>query len=113
MITIHGLHTEQDDFNNCGLAVLHPTSAYITEELNGRYDYEIEVPCIHDDPYGNNDSWRHIKKYNILKASNGQLFQINNVQFYTNNGVPYVKAYAPHIWYYLSDMLVYHNTKKN
>ncbi|MBR6837057.1 MAG: hypothetical protein IKM72_13785 [Oscillospiraceae bacterium] len=108
MITIHGLHTEQDDFNNCGLAVLHPTSAYITEELNGRYDYEIEVPCIHDDPYGNNDSWRHIKKYNILKASNGQLFQINNVQFYTNNGVPYVKAYAPHIWYYLSDMLVYH-----
>lgn len=108
MITIHGLHTEQNDFNNCGLAVLHPTSAYITEELNGRYDYEIEVPCIHDDPYGNNDSWKHIKKYNILKASNGQLFQINQVQFYTRNGVPYVKAYAPHIWYYLSDMCVYH-----
>lgn len=108
MITVHELHTEQNDFDNCGLAVLHPTSAYITEELNGRYDYEIELPCIPDDKYGNNHSWKHLKVYNIIKASNGQLFQINKVQYYTKNGVPYVKAYAPHIWYYLSDMLVFH-----
>lgn len=108
MITIHGLHTDQNDFNNCGLAVLHPTSAYITEELNGRYDYELEMPCVPDDNFGNNDSWKHVKVYNIIKASNGQLFQINKVQYYTKNGVPYVKAYAPHIWYYLSDMCVYH-----
>ena len=68
MITVYGLHTEQNDFANCGLAVLHPTSAYITEELNGRYDFEIEVPCLPDD-----DTWQHVKVYNILKASNGQL----------------------------------------
>ena len=108
MITVYGLHTEQNDFANCGLAVLHPTSAYITEELNGRYDLEIDVPCIHDDPHGDNDSWKYVRVYNILKASNGQLFQINKVQYYTKSGVPYVKAYAPHIWYYLSDMCVFH-----
>ena len=108
MITVYGLHTEQNDFANCGLAVLHPTSAYITEELNGRYDLEIDVPCIHDDPHGDNDTWKYVRVYNILKASNGQLFQINKVQYYTKSGVPYVKAYAPHIWYYLSDMCVFH-----
>ena len=64
MITVHDKHTPQDGFNNCGLAVLHPTSAYITEELNGRYDYEIEMPCLPDD-----DSWRYLVKYNILKSS--------------------------------------------
>ena len=109
MITIHGLHTEQDNFNNCGLAILHPTSAYITEELNGMYQYEIEVPCIPDDPTGRgNDSWKHVKVYNILKASTGQLFQIDKVQYFTRGGVPYIKATAPHIWYYLADMLVFH-----
>ena len=108
MITIHGLHTPQNGFNNCGLAVLKPVSAYITEELNGMYQYELDLPCIHDDPYGNNDSWKHVKVYNIIKSNTGQLFQINKVQYYTKGGVPYVKAYAPHIWYYLADMLVYH-----
>ena len=108
MITIHGLHTAQGDFGNCGLAVLKPTSAYITEELNGLYQYELEMPCIPDDPYGSNDSWKHVKVYNIIKASNGQLFQISKVQYFTKNGVPYLKAIAPHIWYYLADMLVYH-----
>ena len=64
MITIHGLHTEQNNFNNCGLAILHPTSAYITEELNGMYQYEIEIPCVPDDPTGGgNDSWKHVKVY--------------------------------------------------
>lgn len=108
MITIHGLHTEQNNFDNCGLAVLKPVSAYITEELNGMYQYELDMPCIPDDPYGSNDSWKHIKKYNIIKSNTGQLFQINKVQYYTKGGVPYVKAIAPHIWYYLADMLVFH-----
>ena len=26
MITVHGMHTEQNNFNNCGLAILKPTS---------------------------------------------------------------------------------------
>ena len=107
MITVHGMHTEQNDFNNCGLAIIKPTSAYITEELNGRYDMEIEVPCIPDDPREgrHEDSWKFIKMYNILKSSEGQLFMIHKIDYSMKNGVPYLRAYANHIWYYLADML--------
>ncbi len=107
MITVHGMHTEQNDFNNCGLAIIKPTSAYITEELNGRYDMEIEVPCIPDDPREgrHEDSWKFIKMYNILKSSEGQLFMIHKIDYSMKNGVPYIRVYANHIWYYLADML--------
>ena len=107
MITVHGMHTEQNDFNNCGLAILKPTSAYITEELNGRYDMEIEVPCVPDDPREgrHEDSWKFIKMYNIIKSSEGQLFMIHKIDYSIKNGVPYLRAYANHIWYYLADML--------
>ena len=115
MITVHGMHTEQNDFNNCGLAILKPTSAYITEELNGRYDMEIEVPCIPDDPREgrNEDSWKFIKMYNILKSSEGQLFMIHKIDYSIKNGVPYLRAYATHIWYYLADMLTVECTGRN
>ena len=107
MITVHGMHTGQNDFNNCGLAIIKPTSAYITEELNGRYDMEIEVPCIPDDPREgrHEDSWKFIKMYNIIKSSEGQLFMIHKIDYSMKNGVPYLRAYANHIWYYLADML--------
>lgn len=107
MITVHGMHTEQNDFNNCGLAIIKPTSAYITEELNGRYDMEIEVPCVPDDPREgrHEDSWKFVKMYNILKSSEGQLFMIHKIDYSMKNGVPYIRAYANHIWYYLADML--------
>lgn len=107
MITVHGMHTEQNDFNNCGLAVIRPTSAYVTEELNGRYDMEIEVPCVPDDPREGHseDSWKFLKMYNILKSSEGQLFMIHKIDYSVKNGVPYLRAYANHIWYYLADML--------
>ena len=107
MITVHGMHTEQNDFNNCGLAIIKPTSAYITEELNGRYDMEIEVPCVPDDPREgrHEDSWKFLKMYNIIKSSEGQLFMIHKIDYSMKNGVPYLRAYANHIWYYLADML--------
>lgn len=107
MITVYDLHTKQEDFNNCGLAILKPTSAYTTEELNGPYSFEIEVPCVRDDPREGRyeDTWKCVKMYNILKNSEGQLFQIYKLQYFTKNGVPYLKAYANHIWYYLADML--------
>ena len=107
MITVYDLHTEQNDFNNCGLAILKPTSAYTTEELNGSYSFEIEVPCVRDDPREGRyeDTWKCVKMYNILKNSEGQLFQIYKLQYFTQNGVPYLKAWSQHIWYYLADML--------
>ena len=113
MITVYDMHavydrqTGQNDFLYNGLAVLSPYSAYTTEELNGSYAFEIEVPCIPDDPRPgrDEDTWKCIKMYNILKNSFGQLFQIYKLQYFTRNGVPFVKAWANHIWYYLADML--------
>ena len=102
MICVYDKHTPQDGFDNCGLAILNPLTAYITEELNGRYDYEITVFC---DP--NDDSWRHVVPYNMIKSSTtGQIFMIKKITYTAENGYPVVKAWADHIWYYLADMLV-------
>lgn len=107
MITVYDMHTGQNDFNNCGLAILKPYSAYTTEELNGSYSFEIDVPCVPDDPREgrSEDTWKYVRMYNILKNSSGQLFQIYRLQYYMRNGVPFIRAWANHIWYYLADML--------
>ena len=100
MITIFDKHTEQNAFNSNGVAIIEPLSATITEELNGRYDYQITALC---DPQ--NDAWQRIEPYYIIKAnSNGQLFMINKVSYSSKSGYPTVTAYARHIWYYLDDM---------
>lgn len=103
MICIYDKHTPQDGFDNLGLRILNPLSAYINEELNGRYNYEITCPMVPDD-----DSWTFIKPFNIIKSSTGQLFQIDKVVTSTSGGVPVITAYADHIWYYLADMFVIH-----
>lgn len=100
MITIFDKHTEQNAFDSNGIAIIDPLSATITEELNGRYDYQITAVC---DPQ--NDAWQKLQPYNIIKASsNGQLFMINKVSYSSKSGYPTVTAYAQHIWYYLADM---------
>lgn len=108
MIRIFDRHTEQGNFRDTNYTnfdtvgtIINPISAYITEELNGEYSYELTVPMIDTD-----DSWKAIQPYSIIKSSTGQLFQINKLKYETQNGVPCIKAYAPHIWYYLSDMHV-------
>lgn len=101
MISVFDMHTGQNDFNTCGLRILNPVSAYITEELNGKYDYEVSCPMVRDD-----DSWTFLKPYNLLKSGTGQIFEIKKVVTQTVNGVPTITAYATHIWYYLADMCV-------
>lgn len=100
MVRIFDKHTDQNDFDTNGIALIEPLSATITEELNGRYDYQLTAVC---DPQ--NDAWQKIQPYNIIKsASTGQLFMINKVTYSASNGYPSVTAYAQHIWYYLADM---------
>ena len=41
-ITVHDIATNQNDFNNNGLAILEPIRTVITEELDGIYDLEME-----------------------------------------------------------------------
>lgn len=103
MICVYDKHTPQDGFNNCGLRILNPVSAYITEELNGKYSYEVTCPMVKDD-----DSWTFLKPFNLLKSSTGQIFQIYKIITSTSGGVPVITAYADHIWYYLADMFVVH-----
>jgi hypothetical protein len=91
-------NTDYTHFDTLGIAVLNPLTAYITEELNGEYSYEVVCPIIDSD-----DSWKALSAYNIIRASNGQLFVIKKLTFAAVNGIPCVKAYAQHIWYYLSD----------
>ena len=77
MITIFDKHTEQNAFDSNGLAIIEPLTATITEEINGRYDYQITAVC---DPQ--NDAWQKLQPYNIIKSSStGQLFRINNIVF--------------------------------
>jgi len=100
MVHIYDKHTEQNAFDTNGIAIINPQSATITEELNGRYDYQLTAVC---DP--NDDSWRALKVYNIIKsATTGQLFMIYKVTFSSSGGYPTVTAYANHIWYYMADM---------
>lgn len=101
MICVYDKHTPQGGFDNCGLRILNPVSAYIHEELNGLYSYEVSCPMVSDD-----DSWHFLKPYNILKSSTGQLFAIYKTVTATSGGVPTITAYANHIWYYLADMCV-------
>ena len=101
MICVFDKFTDQNQFDTCGERILNPTSAYITQEFNGNYYYEITAPMLPED-----DSWQYIVPHNIIKASNGQLFPISKISQNIVNGVPTVTAYAPHIWYYLSDKIV-------
>lgn len=104
MVHIYDKHTAQNAFDTNGIAIINPQSATITEELNGRYDYQLTAVC---DP--NDDSWRQIRVYNIIKsATTGQLFMIYKVRFDSSGGYPTVTAYANHIWYYLGDMFTKH-----
>lgn len=108
MIRVFDKHTPQGNvygtnythFDTLG-TVIRPLSAVITEELNGDYSYEVTCPMIESDK-----SWEALQPYSIIRATTGQLFQIIKLTYSTQNGVPCVTAYAPHIWYYLSDMLL-------
>lgn len=108
MICIFDKFTPQNKFDTCGERILNPTSAYEIEERNGNYSYEISVPMLESD-----DSWKFVKPYNIIKSSRGQLFPINKVEYGYVSGVPTVKAWARHIWYYLSDKIVFESEINN
>lgn len=100
MIRVFPSNTPQNGFDKLA-TVIRPMSAYINEELNGEYSYELVMPILTND-----DGWKMIQPWNIIKSTTGQLFQIKKVTYATVNSVPCVKAYATHIWYYLSDASV-------
>lgn len=86
----------ETNFNHNGLVVLSDCkAAFIEEELNGKYELELEYPI---DARG---KWHYIIEGNILKA-NGQLFRI----YHKEKTLSGIKINARHIFYDLLDNFV-------
>ncbi|SHH59448.1 phage tail spike protein [Clostridium grantii] len=91
MICIYDRKTTKGNFENNGLGVLAETiSAYITEELNGDYELELEYPI-------KGRKAKFLEEWNIIKAD-GQLFRIYKVQKQGKN-IKTIKVWAKHIFY--------------
>lgn len=106
-IYVFDQRTSQDvlsNFNSCGITVLNPTSCITHEELNGDYSLTVEQPALPDD-----DCWKSLKPFNIIRDARGQLFPIFKVVKKMVRGVPTVVAYAKHIFYYWNDKVIRNN----
>lgn len=86
----------ETSFVSNGLVVLNDCkTAFITEELNGQLELELEYPI---DPRG---KWAYLIEENVIKAE-GQLFRI----YRKTKTLTGVKVYARHIFYDLLGNLV-------
>lgn len=86
-------NANETDFTHNGILVLSDCkAAFIEEELNGKYELELDYPL---DSRG---KWQQLTEGNIIKAD-GQLFRIYNKQK-TLTGI---KVNARHIFYDLMD----------
>lgn len=84
--------SNETDFESNGLAVLNNCkSCFITQELNGAYNLELEHPV---DERG---KYKFLEGFNIVKAD-GQLFRIDTPES-VQGSVFSKKVYAPHIFY--------------
>lgn len=89
-IIIYDKNTKKDGFNNYGYGVLKfIKSCTVTEELNGRYDLEMQV-YLHDSKI------KYLTKWNILRVD-GQLFRIYYSKAIEKENTISVKAI--HIFY--------------
>lgn len=99
-ITIYDVHTQQNGFNNNGLAVLCPISCEITEKANGEYSLSMVHPI---DEYG---IWRNINCFNHIKAL-GQIFTIRDVEHVYTGNQGKINVYADHIFYKMNDPWIF------
>ena len=102
-ITIYDMETQQNGFDNNGLAILNPISCRVTEELNGGWNLSLVHP---KDPEG---KWKFILEMNIIKCL-GQLFIIRKVTTKNTANSQTVTAYAEHITYHLNDYWLFPGT---
>lgn len=102
MICVFDKFTEKGHFDTCGERILNPTKCMIHHDLNGDYSLQLEQPILPDD-----DCHKFLQIYNIIRASNGQLFIIYWIQRKLVNNVPTVIVKAKHIFYWLDFKVVY------
>lgn len=91
MICIYDKKTTKGNFETNGLGVLDEVmSCFITEELNGDYELELEYPA-------SGRKAKHLEEWNIIKADR-QLFRIYRV-FKESKDTKILKVFAKHIFY--------------
>lgn len=91
MICIYNKKTTKGNFETNGLGVLDEViSCFITEELNGNYELELEYPA-------SGRKAKYLEEWNIIKAD-GQLFRIYRV-FKESKETKILKIFAKHIFY--------------
>lgn len=100
-LCVYDKFTRQDQFENNGIGILHPSSFKTKEQLNGDYSVSIEYPITREDT-----TWMYLTPYNIVRNSEGELFFIHTCGTDMNMGKSVWTAQARHISYYLADKLV-------
>lgn len=86
----------ETNFSHNGLVVLSDCkTAFVEEELNGKYELELEYPI---DARG---KWQYLIEGNLIKAD-GQLFRI----YHKEKTLAGIKVYARHIFYDLLDNFI-------
>lgn len=95
-IIIYDMQTEQTEFKNHGLCILHPSECTETETMNGAW----EVSLTH--PIDSSGIWQYIVESNILKIDE-QLFIIRKTEHSFSGGTGTVKAWAEHIFYVMNE----------
>lgn len=100
-ITIYDMDTPKEDFEGNGIAILQPSEAPVSEEINGAWC----VNLIH--PISPDGKWKYIKERNIIKVCD-QLFTIVKVTHnFTSADTGTVSVYAEAIFYQLSDPYIF------
>lgn len=100
MLCVYDKYTKQDEFeNSCGLAILRPSVMKTKKSLNGEYSLHIEYNMYDPD----NDAWKFLVPYNIVRNSEGQLFFIHTCAQSTSGQL---SVDAVHISYYLAHKLI-------
>lgn len=105
-ITVHDMRTEQNNFDNNGLAVLDPISCTVTENFNASWTVTLEHPI------DTAEKWKYLVEFNILKVL-GQLFIIKKVDHSWTGNSGKVTAYAEHVFYQLNDPYIKKGTNIN
>lgn len=100
-ITIYDMDTPKEDFAGNGIAILEPSEAPVSEELNGAWCVNLTHPIAPD------GKWQYIKERNILKVCD-QLFTIVKVMHnFTSASTGTVSVYAEAMFYQLADPFIF------
>ena len=90
-IQIYDANTAVSDFDHNGKCIAQPTSCSITEDLNGQYEMQMDLPIM------DGTGWQDAVEHNVIKAQR-QLFDIYRKS--TSNDTRTV--YARHVFYRLN-----------